>query len=61
MDGATIYGIVTGSTGTGLSLYLLYRTIATERSKLSPDITDWVTVGETEGHLVIKARVVAQN
>jgi hypothetical protein len=61
MDGATIYGVVTGSIGTGLSLFLLYRMLVTERAKLYPYITDWVTVTEAEGYLVVKARVVLQN
>lgn len=61
MDGATVYGVVTGSIGTGLSLFLLYRTLVTERVKLYPYITDWVTVTKAEGHLVVKARIVVQN
>ncbi len=61
MDGATIYGVVTGSIGTALSVFLLCWQITTERAKLAPYITDWVTIPEAEGHLVVKVRVVVPN
>jgi hypothetical protein len=61
MDGAVIFGAITGSIGTVLSLYLLYEKIASECSCISPYITDWVTVTEAEGYLLIKVRAVMQN
>lgn len=61
MDGPTIYGVTTGSIGTLVSLFLVYRMVTSERPNLLPYITDWESTMERHGHLIIKLRVVVQN
>jgi hypothetical protein len=61
MDGAVIYGAITGSIGTAGSLYLLYQKVVSERPSLSIYVTDWEAVTEASGHLVIKVKAVLQN
>ena len=61
MDGTTIYGVIAGSVGTGMSLFLLHRMITSERPNPFPHITEWEPIEEHEGHLIIKLRVVIQN
>lgn len=56
-----VYGAVTGSIGTVISLCLLFRMFWLERSSLLPYITNMTSIFEHEGHLIIKLRVIIQN
>jgi hypothetical protein len=57
----SIYGAVTGTTGTILSLCLALRVVFRERSNLNPYITEWSTIQTPEGFIIIKVKLFVQN
>ena len=61
VDWLAFYGAVTGSIGTAMSVYLIWRLNSVEHPNLSPYMTDWIVTNESSSHVVLGARLVVQN